>query len=565
MPNGSTLTGLLLRVTTAVALSGLAGCHPDVPGTPDARVTGPDAPWPMLGGSPDRNGVNLRARDIPAHFVPEGGENGTPGTNVIWEQQLGWKAYGSPVVAEGRIFVGTNNGHPRNPRDREKPEPGEEVGRPLDKGVLMCFDQASGQFLWQAVHDKHPAGLAHDWPREGIASTPCVAEGRLYYVSNDGKLVCADVDGFADGNQGIQTEKYRTDTDADFIWVLDMMEELKVSPHNLSVCSPLVHGDHVFVVTGHGIDVEHDKIPNPEAPSFIAVDRLTGRVRWWHNDPGTDIMHGQWGSPTLAVVDGEKQIIFPGGDGWLRAYQPATGTLIWKFDCNPKDAVYDVGGDGTRNNLIGPCVFADGKVYVGTGQDPEHLDGVGHLWCIDPSKAHAGNVDISPRENNLDPKAAVNKDSGLVWYFGGVETRPGSRREFRFGRALNTGCVVDGLLYTAELDGYLHCLDARTGKKFWHYDLRSGMWGGPTYADGKIFLGNEDGDFFVLRHRKEQPEGMDACDQPNRAKKKEILRELEKQLLIEMIFVDEPIRTTPVVADGVLYVMTERRLIAVGR
>ncbi len=56
-----------------------------------------------------------------------------------------------------------------------------------------------------------------------------------------------DVNGFANGNQGIQNEKYATPADADIIWELDMMKELGVHPHDRSNGSPLIVGDKLFV------------------------------------------------------------------------------------------------------------------------------------------------------------------------------------------------------------------------------------------------------------------------------------------------------------------------------
>ena len=54
--------------------------------------------------------------------------------------------------------------------------------------------------------------------------------------------------------------------------------------------------------------------------------------------------------------------------------------------------------------------------------------------------------------------------------------------------------VHDGLVYAAELDGFLHCLDANTGRKYWDYDLKDGTWNSPFYVDGKVFLGIGSGD-----------------------------------------------------------------------
>jgi hypothetical protein len=75
---------------------------------------------------------------------------------LLWKADLGTRSFSQPVVAGGKVFVGTNNQRPRNKRDRKPPTKDDPDGEPMDKGILMCFDAATGAFLWQAVHDKHP-------------------------------------------------------------------------------------------------------------------------------------------------------------------------------------------------------------------------------------------------------------------------------------------------------------------------------------------------------------------------------------------------------------------------
>jgi outer membrane protein assembly factor BamB len=329
--------------------------------------------WPMFGGNPSRNQVNLVETGLPAEW-----QTTEPTKNVKWAAALGSRAYGAVVVSGGKVFTGTNNERPRNPRDRIRRRL-DEPPVPLDRGILMCFDEATGRFLWQAVHDKLESGQVNDWPREGIPSMPAVEGNRLYYVSNRCELVCADTEGFRDGNQGVRDEPYQTPIDADFIWRLDMMGELKVFPHNLAICAPLILGDLVYVVTANGVDENHINLPSPEAPSFLAVNKHTGKVVWQSNLPGKNIMHGQWSNPAYGEAGGVKQVIFPGGDGWLYGFDPPTGALLWKFDCNPKGAKYELGGRGEKSDFIGTPVVYEGRVYLGTGQDPEHTDGVGHL------------------------------------------------------------------------------------------------------------------------------------------------------------------------------------------
>jgi outer membrane protein assembly factor BamB len=477
-----------------------------------AAVAGPS--WPMFGGTVSRNMVDLKEKGILDTFSNKKGKE----VNVKWVARLGDLAYGGPVVAGGRIFVGTNN---EVPRDKDV------TG---DKGVLMCFREADGTFLWQAVHDKLPGGDANDSVHQGVISTPAVDGDRVYYVSNRAELVCADVKGDE------ATHK------AKILWSLDMIKELGVFPCQASSCSPLVVGDLVFVVTGNGVDITNDhKMPAPNAPSFIAVKKDSGKVVWQDSSPGKNVMDGQWSNPTAAEVNGKWQVIFPGGDGWLYAFEAATGKLLWKFDCNPKKSVYKPGGRGDRGFPVGTPVVWENKCYASIGDEPDNCTGKpGHLWCIDIAKEPKNpDKDLSPVKDNFDPNAAVNKDSGLVWHHGGpILPRPeDGSREFIFGRTMSTVAVHDGLVYAAEYIGFLQCLDARTGKKYWEYDLRDPTWCSPLYVDGKLFMGT-DGDLHVFTPGKD-------------------LKEPKK------VSVDGQLKVPPVAVNGVLYVNTGTHLYAI--
>ncbi len=450
--------------------------------------------WPMWGGTPERNMVNFVDKGIPHEWDVE------KKTNVKWVAKLGSQSYGNPVIAGGKIFVGTNNEAHVNSKIKG------------DKGVMMCFEEGSGKFLWQMVHDKLEAGRVNDWPEQGICSSPVAEDGRIYYVSNRCEVVCADVDGFLDGeNDGpFKDEKYKDPIDGDIIWSYDMMEELGVFPHNLATCSPLVIDDIIFVITSNGVERDHITIPNPRAPSFMALDKKTGDLIWDNADPGEGILHGQWAAPSYIHAGGRPQIIFPGGDGWVRSYAPKTGQKIWEFDCNPKDSKWELGGRGTRNNIISTAACVNGIVYIAVGQDPEHGEGIGHLYAIDASQTG----DITK--------------TGAKWHFGGEE----------FKRTISSFAVADGLVYAADLSGFLHCLDAESGRSNWVHDTFAAVWGSPTVIDGKVFLGDEDGDVVILEHGK-------------------TLKVLAEHNM------DASVYTTPVAAGGVLYIATRTHLYAI--
>jgi outer membrane protein assembly factor BamB len=339
-----------------------------------------------------------------------------------------------------------------------------------------------------------------------------VVEGdRLYYVSNRATVVALDVGGLADGNAGpFKSEQYKGETNGDVVWSFDMMGELDVFPHNLATGSPLVVGDLLFTTTGNGVDEGHFNVPSPFAPSFIALNKKTGKLVWEDASPGENTLHGTWTNPAYGVVKGRAQVIFPGGDGVLYSLDPKTGKHLWTFDCNPKDSKWRLGGGGTRNNIISTPVIYDDKVYIAVGQDPEHGEAPGHLYAIDATMS-----------GDVTAKAAI-------WHRGGED----------FNRTISTVAAKDGIIYASDLSGFLYALDAETGEHFWTYDAFAAVWGSPFVADGKIYLGDEDGDIAILKAGK-------------------------KLVEVAEINVGSAVYTTPVAHDGVLYILSRNRLFAI--
>jgi outer membrane protein assembly factor BamB len=479
-----------------------------------AAVKPPARSYPMFGGTNQRNLVNLVEKGILVDWSVKKGKE----KNVKWAARLGDHAYGGPVIAGGRVFVGTNNQRPRDPAVKG------------DKGVVMCFRLSDGEFLWQALHDKLPDKTLNDCAQQGVASTPVVEGERLWYVSNRCEVVCADVKGDP-ANKG----------KAKFLWKYDMIAKEGVFPCQLANCSPLIVGDLVYVVTGNGTNIDTNKLPAPKAPSFLALDKNTGKVAWRSSLPSPEVIRGQWGNPAAAEVGGKTQVIFPGGDGWLYGLDAKTGELIWKFDCNPKKAkAYQPGGAGEQCFIVATPVVHDNKVYVGVGQEPDDGPGVGHLWCVDITKKPVNkDKDLSPVGNNFDPKAPANKDSGLVWHYGGpvVPAPKGDDRDIVFGRTISTVAVHDGLVYATEVAGYLHCVDARTGKRYWMHDFQSETWSSPYYVDGKVYLGTNSNEMLIYRHGKK----------------------LSKP---EVLAMGGQLKVPPVALDGVLYVNASSYLYA---
>ncbi|HEV7396883.1 MAG TPA: PQQ-binding-like beta-propeller repeat protein [Pyrinomonadaceae bacterium] len=442
--------------------------------------------WPMWGGTPDRNMVS-NMKGLPTSWDIKTKKN------VKWMATLGSQTYGNPVVAGGQVFVGTNNEGVKDPK---------VTG---DKGILMAFRESDGEFMWQAVSDKLAAGRVNDWPYQGVCSSPLVEGTRLYYVTNRAELVALDTQGFRDGkNDGpFVDEKLKGEKDADVIWKFDMMEEVGSLPHNMANSSPVSFGDLIYVSTSNGQDESHVNIPSPKAPALIAVNKNTGKLVWEDNSVFDKILHGQWSSPTVGKIGGVDMVVHAQGDGWIRGYEALTGKKLWEFDTNPKDSVWPK----TRNEVISTPVIYEDRVYIANGQDPEHGEGVGHMYCIDPTK-----------------RGDITK-TGLVWQYDKIR------------RSISTPSIKDGIVYEADFSGFLHALDAKTGAVYWTHDLFAAIWGSPILIDGKVYLGDEDGDVVILQE----------------GKTKKVISEMN---------MGSSVYSTPVPANGALFIANRNQLFA---
>lgn len=522
--------------------------------------------WPQWGGSGLRNNI-AAARNIPTTWDTE------TGVNIKWTARLGTASYGGVVVANGRVYAGTNNGAGHLAR----------YPSATDLGVLLCFDEATGELLWQHSTPKLPTGRRHDWPMLGICSAPFVEGERLWYVTNRGEVVCLDTLGFRDQeNDGpFKTERQTAPggrgnsesaggnaapwdeaLEADVVWKFDMPTKLGVSPHHMSNCSVTCAGDVLFVGTSNGVDEAQLKVENPAAPSLIALDRKTGRLLWRDNSPGENVLRGQWSSPAYGILGGVPQVLFAGGDGWLYSFDPAGdgnggSKLLWKFDCNPKEAKFERAKSSKRNNLIATPLIAEGRVYLGVGEDPTAAgDGPGNLWCVDPTKrgdvspelvfnAAAPDTPLAPKriqacERDKGDFTRPNPDSAVVWQYASFDLDGDGKRTFEetMHRTLSTAAIKDGLLFIADFSGVFHCVDAKTGIPCWTHDMLSAAWASPLIAEDRVYVGSEDGKVVIF----------------------DVAR--EKRLVGE-IAMPAAVYTTPIVANDVLYIACRDRLFAI--
>ncbi|MCA9039745.1 MAG: PQQ-binding-like beta-propeller repeat protein [Planctomycetaceae bacterium] len=511
---------------------------------------------PQKGGSGNRNNVS-QEKNAPREWDVDAGDG------VKWSRELGSTTYGSPIVAQGKVFVATNN-------DAEYLE---KYPKAVDLGCLLCFDEQTGEFLWQLSRPKLEAGDVYDWAHQGICSDPYVEQDRLWIVTNRCEVLCLDTDGFADQkNDGAITDEVDQDPhSADILWQLDMLNDLGVQPRNMTTCSITGAGDLIFVSTSNGVPevetvTEDNPVPAPTAPSFLAIDKKSGKIVWQDNSPGPNLLQGAWSSPAYAVIEGQAQVIFAAGDGYCYSFDPAgdgdgKSRLLWKFDCNPKSSKWDIFDEESRNNLIATPVIYNETVYIAVGQDPEIGDGPGCLWAISPLKRG----DVSPtlvvdqsgmpvpqrRVQELNAEAGEkeipNPNSAVVWKFTGEDLDDSGSIGFEeeMSRAIASVTIKDDILIVGCFSGTVHCLNAKTGKAYWTYDMFAHIWGAALIVEDLVYLGDEDGDLAMFKLSADPEEALNGG---------------EPQWETNM---GGAIYTPPVFANGTLFITTTNTLYAI--
>jgi len=461
-------------------------------------------------------------RGLPDSFDPE------TGRNVKWSVELGTETHSTPTIAGGRVYIGTNNGHPRDPAHQG------------DRGVLMCFDEQTGRFLWQLVFPKRTEDIYFDWPNSGIASPVTAERDRAYVVNNRGEVLCLDP----------------TPAPPKILWRFDLPTGAGIWSHDAVHSSILIHGDHLYLNTGTGVDNTHRHIRTPDAPNLIVLDKRTGRPLAREREGiAPNIFHSTWSAPSLGIVNGRPLIFLAAGNGLVYAFDtltngvmerwsngvtdrnqsaqhsntpllhysitpalqhstnpPASLRKLWQFDFDPAAPKTNVHKFVTNrrespSDFFGMPVFHDDRLYVAGGGDIWWGKNEAWLKCLDATRT--GDITTN----------------GLVWSY--------TLRK----HVLSTPAVYHGLVFIADCGPALHCVDAQTGQPCWTHELKGEAWASPLVADGKVYLGTRRGAFYTFAAGREKK-------------------------LLSTVELGRPISSTATAANGVLYVATMNRLYA---
>lgn len=372
--------------------------------------------WPNWRG-PQQNRISTE-KGLVESWDPEGGE----GSNLLWKsEELGGRS--SPIILRGKLYTIVRD-QPNTANEGEK---------------VVCADAATGKKLWEHRFNVYLSEV----PPERVGWSCCVADpetGRVYAQGVCGYFCCLE------GDTGI------------VVWDRSLHEQFGlISTYGGRTNVPVVFEDTVLVsavVVDWGDSEKWGGLARP-AHRFMAFDKATGELRWIN---GTSISpyDTTYSTPTVAVVDGQQQLIFESGDGGAWALQPRTGQPIWKLLMSRMGA------------NISPFVLPDGRVIVGHSEENREGTSMGTVAA-------------------LDGKLKGDQTGKELW------------RKYEFMIGKSSPLVVDDRVYVIDDGAKLFIMDLKSGELIGKKSLGTIMRGTPLYADGKFYVCTNSGQCYILK------------------------------------------------------------------
>ncbi len=467
--------------------------------------------WPMWCG-PNCDGTSAETNLID-RWNPRG-----PGeSHLLWKNdQLAGRS--TPIVMGGKLYMLL----------------ADQPGTPIAGEKVVCADAATGEILWE-----HRLSVFQtEVPEAHVGRSSVVGDpesGQVYALGVCGYFCCLS------GETG------------KMIWDRSLHEEFgfQIAVDRKGGTSfPLVYDDTVLVsggLIGWGNTPKWGSMAKP-AHRWMGWDKRTGELRWIS---GTRLFPYDltYSPPTLAMLGGQRALVFSSGDGAVGAIQPGTGKLLWKHPASHHGSSrhgpsghrlslfhkkhLEVSGDRESpksSTVLGRAISAspivDSNSWVYTGHSEENLAdatlATGAFVAIDGAlptgeKIDKASMDGAPGDGprNLTDPPLWKKSPVMV--------------------GKSSPLMINGRIYVLTDSAVLLILDAKTGDEIARKTLGQAMHGSPLYADGKIYVCTKNGKWWVLRPT---AEGVEVVDQTTLS--------------------NEQVEASPIVADGRVYLTTHR-------
>jgi outer membrane protein assembly factor BamB len=287
--------------------------------------------------------------------------------------------------------------------------------------------------------------------------------------------------------------------DGKVLWDRSMTElHGAVTTHGGRTVSPIVEGDKVIL---NALILAWGDLNRP-GNRYFAFDKKTGQTIWI-SSPQARHYDTNYSTPIVATVNGMKLMMVGGTDGVYHALKVNTGEPVWQVEVS-------------KRAILNSPLYLNGVTYITHGEENIDTTEMGMIAAIDPT-----------RTGKLGADAYKWKTLGFLPSFASP--------------------VTDGeRLYTVDNSAIVGAFDLKTGKQLWHRSLGTLQKGSPVLADGKLYVGTENGKFFILRP---SASGVEILDED----------------LLGKPANPDPIIASPIVADGRVYVTSMENVYAIGK
>lgn len=359
-------------------------------------------------------------------------------TNIKWKIPVAGEGWSQPIVWENRLFVSA--AVPLDEADQDK------IGPEVHKGgygrdrkdlvsvgykyVVLCFDADTGNSIWECVVKQGKPPLPRHSTNTYATETPVTDGQNIYAYFGMSGVHCVDFNG-------------------NLVWQKDLgVYEMNAGWGTAS--SPTLYEDRLFI-----------QVDNEKQSFLIALDTKSGEELWRVERDE----RSQYSSPIIWKNSVRNELIL--GGMVYRAYDPATGDLLWQVDMNK------------GRSSATPVAFGD-RLYIGNefrnrgGAD----DGGGRLFRVKPGGA-----------GDITPKNGEKISEYVEW------------RVDNSGIQMASPTYLAGNLYFFERNlAVVHCVDAETGRIEYKKRVPSAreFWASP-WTDGKhLFAMDSNGNTHVL-------------------------------------------------------------------
>jgi outer membrane protein assembly factor BamB len=287
--------------------------------------------------------------------------------------------------------------------------------------------------------------------------------------------------------------------DGKVLWDRSLPDEYgAVTTHGGRTTSPIVEGDKVIL---NALILAWGDL-NRTGNRYFAFDKKTGQTVWI-SSPQSRHYDTNYSTPIVGTIDGTRALIVGGTDGVFHALKVNTGEKIWSVEVS-------------KRAILNSALLRDNVAYITHGEENMDTTEMGMIAAVDATRTGA-----------LAADAFKWRTRGFLPTFASP--------------------VMDAeRLYTVDNSAIVGAFDLKTGAKLWDHSLGTLQKGSPVLADGKLYVGTENGKFYILRPLQT---GVEVLDED----------------LLGTAQSPEPIVASPIVADGRVYVTSMEAMYAIGK